>query len=89
MSIGASQVCDGAPPGAIRRLMPGGDRTGASSIRAMTERNAQFTGSIPAAYHRFLGPMLFEPFADDLTARLTVPPTAALSLLGPCGLTSA
>jgi len=42
----------------------------------MTDRSAQFTGSIPAAYDRFLGPMLFEPYADDLTARLTVPPTA-------------
>lgn len=38
----------------------------------MTNRNAQFTGSIPAAYDRFLGPVLFEPYADDLTARLAV-----------------
>lgn len=50
----------------------------------MTDRNAQFTGSIPAAYDRFLGPMLFEPYADDLTARLTVPPTAAVLELA-CG----
>jgi ubiquinone/menaquinone biosynthesis C-methylase UbiE len=50
----------------------------------MTNRNAQFTGSIPAAYDRFLGPMLFEPFADDLTARLTVPPAAAVLELA-CG----
>jgi ubiquinone/menaquinone biosynthesis C-methylase UbiE len=50
----------------------------------MTGRNAQFTGSIPAAYDRFLGPMLFEPYADDLTARLTVPPTAAVLELA-CG----
>lgn len=50
----------------------------------MTDRNAQFTGSIPAAYDRFLGPMLFEPYADDLTARLTVPPSAAVLELA-CG----
>jgi ubiquinone/menaquinone biosynthesis C-methylase UbiE len=50
----------------------------------MTNRNAQFTGSVPAAYDRFLGPMLFEPFADDLTARLTVPPAAAVLELA-CG----
>ena len=60
------------------------NRTPPSSIRALTERNAQFTGSIPAAYDRFLGPMLFEPYADDLTARLTVPPTAAVLELA-CG----
>lgn len=50
----------------------------------MTDHNAQFTGSIPAAYDRFLGPMLFEPYADNLTARLTVPPTAAVLELA-CG----
>lgn len=50
----------------------------------MTDRNAQFTGSIPAAYDRFLGPMLFEPYADDLIARLTVPRTAAVLELA-CG----
>jgi len=50
----------------------------------MTDRSAQFTGSIPASYDRFLGPMLFEPYANDLTARLTVPPTAAVLELA-CG----
>jgi SAM-dependent methyltransferase len=50
----------------------------------MTDRSAQFTGSIPAAYDRFLGPMLFEPYADDLTARLTVPPSGAVLELA-CG----
>jgi SAM-dependent methyltransferase len=29
-----------------------------------------FTGSIPDAYDRNLGPVLFEPFADELAARL-------------------
>ncbi len=50
----------------------------------MTDRSAQFTGSIPAAYDRFLGPMLFEPYAEDLTARLVVPGTAAVLELA-CG----
>lgn len=40
----------------------------------MTETNAQFVGSIPEQYDRFLGPMLFEPYAADLVGRLRVPP---------------
>ena len=50
----------------------------------MTDRSAQFTGSIPAAYDRYLGPMLFEPYAADLVARLAVPPKAAVLELA-CG----
>lgn len=50
----------------------------------MTDRSAQFTGSIPAAYDRYLGPMLFEPYAEDLVARLVVPPKAAVLELA-CG----
>jgi SAM-dependent methyltransferase len=34
---------------------------------------AQFSGSVPAFYDRYLGPVLFEPYARDLVARL---PTA-------------
>ena len=53
----------------------------------MTDRNAQFTGSIPAAYDRLLGPMLFAPYAEDLITRLTVPSTgAALELACGTGL---
>jgi SAM-dependent methyltransferase len=29
-----------------------------------------FTGSIPPIYHRHLGPVLFDPYADDLAARV-------------------
>src|SRR6516225_5540445 len=29
----------------------------------------QFAGSIPALYDRFMGPMLFQPYAEDLAAR--------------------
>lgn len=38
-----------------------------------------FSGNIPAAYHTLLGPMLFEPYARDLAARLrraALPPDA-------------
>src|SRR5881394_2185568 len=37
---------------------------------AMTGRDAVFTGSIPALYDRYLGPLLFEPYARDLARRL-------------------
>ena len=33
-------------------------------------QHASFTGSIPALYDRYLGPVLFEPFARDLAKRL-------------------
>ena len=44
----------------------------------MKDHTLEFTGSIPAAYDTVLGPMLFEPYARDLAARLTVPPAAAV-----------
>jgi len=42
----------------------------------MADQNVQFTGSVPAAYDRYLGPMLFEPYAADLVGRLKLPPAA-------------
>lgn len=39
----------------------------------MKEDHAQFAGSIPAAYDRYLGPVLFQPYAEDLAGRLQVP----------------
>jgi len=36
----------------------------------MTEKNAQFDGSIPEMYDLHLGPLLFAPFARDLAARI-------------------
>lgn len=42
----------------------------------MSETNAAFVGSIPEQYDRYLGPMLFQPYATDLCARLQVPPAA-------------
>ena len=38
----------------------------------MKDEHAQFSGSIPAAYDRYLGPILFQPYAEDLAARLHV-----------------
>jgi len=50
----------------------------------MPEANATFTGSIPENYDRFLGPVLFEPYAADLSARLTVTADASVLELA-CG----
>ena len=36
----------------------------------MTTGDTVFAGSIPALYDRFMGPMLFEPYAADLARRL-------------------
>lgn len=35
----------------------------------MNDIDTQFTGSIPETYDRFMGPMLFAPYAADLAAR--------------------
>jgi ubiquinone/menaquinone biosynthesis C-methylase UbiE len=37
----------------------------------MAQTDTVFAGSIPAFYDRYLGPLLFEPYAADLVARLT------------------
>lgn len=36
----------------------------------MSASAAEFSGSVPGFYDRYLGPILFEPFARDLVARL-------------------
>jgi ubiquinone/menaquinone biosynthesis C-methylase UbiE len=36
----------------------------------MKDEHTQFSGFIPAAYDRYLGPLLFQPYAEDLAARL-------------------
>ena len=36
----------------------------------MSNAGATFTGSIPALYEQYLGPLFFEPFAEDMAARL-------------------
>ncbi len=40
----------------------------------MAEQHAAFVGSIPANYDRYLGPVFFHHYADDLAARLPVTP---------------
>jgi ubiquinone/menaquinone biosynthesis C-methylase UbiE len=42
----------------------------------MTTNNAAFVGSIPENYDQQLGPVVFEPYAADLVARLKVPENA-------------
>jgi ubiquinone/menaquinone biosynthesis C-methylase UbiE len=36
----------------------------------MASTDARFAGSVPAVYDRYLVPLLFEPYAEDLAARL-------------------
>lgn len=36
----------------------------------MAEKNAAFVGTVPENYDRYLGPMLFEPYAADMAKRL-------------------
>jgi len=35
----------------------------------MKDEHAQFSGAIPAAYDRYLGSMLFQPYAEDPASR--------------------
>jgi hypothetical protein len=50
----------------------------------MRETDKLFEGSIPETYDRYLGPLLFEPYARDLAARLAaLAPTRVLETAGP------
>lgn len=37
----------------------------------MSHEDSKFAGSIPALYDRYLGPLIFEPYAADLAQRLS------------------
>ena len=50
----------------------------------MKDEHAQFSGSIPAAYDRYLGPLFFQPYAEDLAARVRVPENGSVLELA-CG----
>jgi ubiquinone/menaquinone biosynthesis C-methylase UbiE len=50
----------------------------------MPTNNAAFVGSIPENYDRYLGPVLFDPYAADLVSRLNVSENAAVLELA-CG----
>lgn len=47
--------------------------------------NIDFTGSIPAFYDEFLGPAIFLPYADDLTARIAARVKTGWLLETACG----
>ena len=56
----------------------------------MTQSDKAFTGSIPALYDRYLGPMLFEPYAVDLAARIAgFAPSAVLETAAGTGIVTA
>src|SRR5689334_24072864 len=53
----------------------------------MRETDRLFAGSIPETYDRYLGPLLFEPYARDLAARLAAPaPTRVLETAAGTGV---
>jgi SAM-dependent methyltransferase len=56
----------------------------------MRQSDKAFTGSIPALYDRYLGPMLFEPYAVDLATRVkTFAPLAVLETAAGTGIVTA
>ena len=48
------------------------------------DEHTKFSGSIPAAYDRYLGPLLFQPYAEDLATRLASNKTGSVLELA-CG----
>ncbi|MGH1587736.1 class I SAM-dependent methyltransferase [Methylobacterium phyllosphaerae] len=62
----------GVPCRAIEATDEQGDTLGGSpavGVPAVPVADSAFTGSIPALYERYLGPLLFEPYARDLISR--------------------
>jgi ubiquinone/menaquinone biosynthesis C-methylase UbiE len=55
-----------------------------SGIHSMPIDNTAFVGSIPENYDRYLGPVMFDPYARDLVERLSVSKGAAVLELA-CG----
>ena len=45
----------------------------------MADRDAAFVGTIPQNYDRYLGPLFFYPYADDLAGRLVPKPDTCVS----------
>jgi SAM-dependent methyltransferase len=55
----------------------------------MASTDVAFSGSVPKIYDRYLGPLLFEPYAEDLAARLeALAPGAVLETAAGTGLVS-
>lgn len=56
----------------------------------MASSDSEFTGSIPALYDRYLGPLLFEPYANDLARRAAaLRPQRILEVAAGTGIASA
>lgn len=51
----------------------------------MAEMNLSFSGSIPQLYDRYLGPVLFEPYAADLVSRVVAQAAPGPVLEMACG----
>src|SRR6187551_1809466 len=51
----------------------------------MAETNISFSGSIPQMYDRYLGPVLFEPYAVDLARRVAATHATGSVLEMACG----
>src|SRR4029453_2165019 len=54
----------------ITRSCMAGSILRARRSRRMADRPAAFVGTVPQHYDRYLGPVLFHGFADDLAARV-------------------
>jgi len=55
----------------------------------MKEKDKIFAGSIPALYDRYLGPLIFEPYAMDLAERVSKPaPARILEIAAGTGIVS-
>jgi SAM-dependent methyltransferase len=53
----------------------------------MGNRDTQFAGSIPEIYDRYLGPVIFQPYADDLARRVAaLSPQAVLETAAGTGI---
>src|SRR5258708_1514249 len=63
---GASQSC----PGVLNRSGRGRDQWTGIGGKRMAASDKVFAGSIPEIYDRFLVPLIFEPYAVDLAARV-------------------
>jgi ubiquinone/menaquinone biosynthesis C-methylase UbiE len=50
----------------------------------MSDQPLAFEGSVPENYDRYLGPMFFEPYAEDLLSRISVPANGSVLELA-CG----
>ena len=62
-----SPIRPGSPNRAACVIMP--RHSQAQRRRQMASSDTAFAGSIPALYDQYLGPLLFQPYADELARR--------------------